>query len=172
MLCKHCGKSLLKNDSYYYKNTHYHLECMQEIGATKKGIENAWKKEREYSQLEWEYDELVQHLMKRYNGYNPNFSRKISEIICGERKDCARISAKELLEMWEKMSEKLAKASGHITDTEHKFYYDLCVVISFYPKYLDWKRKKETRVEEMPKPIIIKRKETENKTLDLDSLLF
>ena len=158
MLCTHCKKPITKNESCLYKHGHFHATCLEEKGVTKKAINTAWKKEQEYSKLAWEYDELIQYLMLQYDGYSPNFSRKITEIVLGERKDCCKIPARELYDMFTNMKEYLSKKSAHIQDVEHKFYFDLVVVIRSYGKYLDWKRKnKEDNEIEIIKPVEIKR---------------
>ena len=173
MNCSTCKKPITKEEAYLYKRGHHHLECLQERGVTKVTINNAWKKEREYGKGEWEYDELIQYLMDNYEGYNPNFSRKVSEIVCGERKDCHRIPANELYEIFTNMKEYLSKKSAHITDMEHKFYFDLVVVIGSYGKYLDWKRKNEriSKVE-LPSKVEIKRKAEDKRYLDIEDILF
>ena len=173
MLCTHCKKSITKNESCLYKHGHFHATCLEEKGVTKKAINTAWKKEQEYSKLEWEYDELIQYLMLQYDGYSPNFSRKITEIVLGGRKDCCKIHARELYDMFTNMKEYLSKKSAHIQDVEHKFYFDLVVVIGSYGKYLDWKRKNENVNKiELPSKVEIKCKIEEKKSLDIDDLLF
>lgn len=173
MLCTHCKKPITKNESCLYKNGHYHINCLEEKGTTKKAINTAWKKEQEYSKLEWEYDELIQYLMSEYDGYNPNFSRKVSEIVLGNRKDCAKISARELYDMFTNMKEYLNKKSAHIQDIEHKFYFDLVVVIGSYGKYLDWKRKnKEDNEIEIIKPVEIKRNKQKKEEVIISNIEF
>ena len=173
MLCTHCKKPITKNESCLYKHGHFHATCLEEKGVTKKAINTAWKKEQEYSKLEWEYDELIQYLMLQYDGYSPNFSRKITEIVLGERKDCCKIPARELYHMFTNMKEYLSKKSAHIQDVEHKFYFDLVVVIGSYGKYLDWKRKnKEDNEIEIIKPVEIKRNKQKKEEVIISNIEF
>ena len=88
-----------------------------------------------------------------------------------------KISDKELLIMFEKMKDYLNKQTKNI-ESQHKVHYALAIVYNSYPKYLDYKEKQRSAMDQCKKMESIseiKIKQTEEvieDKIDYNDLLF